>query len=70
MHMYRHAKRQNLLAAVIMNNSRTHSLLSRYSKKIPDTISWMLKPKAEERPFIDQVIERIHSIQHEEENRV
>ncbi|BFY97481.1 hypothetical protein BsWGS_00521 [Bradybaena similaris] len=41
-----------------------------YSKNIPDTISWMLKPKAEERPFIDQVIERIHSIQHEEENRV
>ncbi|CAG5134768.1 unnamed protein product [Candidula unifasciata] len=63
-------QRGDSLALATMAAKITFPENSGYSKKIPDTISWMLKPKAEERPFIDQVIERIHSIQHEEENRV
>uniref|UniRef100_A0A2C9K6T6 non-specific serine/threonine protein kinase n=1 Tax=Biomphalaria glabrata TaxID=6526 RepID=A0A2C9K6T6_BIOGL len=43
---------------------------SSYSSNIPEIISWMLKPKACERPFIDQVIERIKGVQHVDENRV
>ncbi|XP_059179306.1 serine/threonine-protein kinase 16-like [Physella acuta] len=41
-----------------------------YSNSIPETILWMLKPKQTERPYIDQVIEKIHDIKHVYENRV
>ncbi|XP_005096441.1 serine/threonine-protein kinase 16 [Aplysia californica] len=43
---------------------------SEYSSKINDIILWMLKSDPQERPFIDQVLDRLHSIIHEGENRV
>ncbi|KAH9524592.1 Serine/threonine-protein kinase 16 [Bulinus truncatus] len=58
------------LALATMAGKITFPENSRYSTNIPDTVLWMLKPKASERPFIDQVIERILAIQQFEENRV
>lgn len=63
-------QRGDSLALATMAGKITFPESSSYSSHLPETILWMLKPKATDRPFIDQVIQKIQSTQHVEENRV
>lgn len=43
---------------------------SRYSHSLHEVITWLMTVNPMERPFINQVIERVENLQHEAENRV
>lgn len=58
------------LALATMGGKVNLPEISTYSPKLNETILWMLKPDPHERPFVDQVLDRLSTIIFEGENRV
>ncbi|GFO37934.1 serine/threonine-protein kinase 16-like [Plakobranchus ocellatus] len=58
------------LALATMAGKITFPQDSQYSQGLQDCIMWMVKPKLEDRPFIQEVLNRISSFHHVAENRV
>ncbi|KAK3741304.1 hypothetical protein RRG08_034349 [Elysia crispata] len=58
------------LALATMTGKINFPQNSTYSQALQDCISWMVRPKLEDRPFIDAVINKITSQEYVGENRV